>query len=299
MRVFVTGATGYIGSAIVRELTGAGHDVVGLARSDQAAAALTAAGAAAHRGALEDHESLRTGAATAEGVIHNAFKNVGPDTDFAAACEADLRAIETLGEALADSGRPFVVTSGTAALAPLGRLGTESDTAVAGFPRSASEDMALSFAGQGVRASVVRLAPSVHGHTDKKGFVPSLIGLARETGVSGYVGDGANRWPAVHVVDAARLFRAALEQAPAGARLHGVGEEGVAFRDIATAIGWELSLPVTSIPADEAVGHFSWLAMFVSLDNPTASLLTRTQLGWQPEHRGLIADIEEGHYFKN
>ncbi len=299
MRVFVTGATGYIGSAIVRDLIDAGHHVTGLARSDAAAAALAAAGVQAHRGALDDAGSLRIAAAASDGVIHTAFQNVGPDTDFAAACAADLRAVEILGEALAGSGRPLVITSGTALLSP-GRLATEEDAAVPRAPRAASEEAALSFAGRGVRVSVVRLAPSVHsGEADKKGFVPSLIGLARAKGVSAYVGDGSNRWSAVHQLDAARLFRLALESAPAGARLHGAAEEGVPFRDIAGVIGAHLSVPVTSISADEAEGHFSWLAHFVSVDNPTSSALTREQLGWQPVQPGLIADLEEGHYFKD
>ena len=299
MRVFVTGATGYIGSAITRDLIEAGHHVTGLARSDAAADALAAAGAQAYRGALDDAESLRSAAAASEGVIHNAFQNIGPDTDFAAACTADLRAVEILGAALAGSGKPFVVTSGTALLPP-GRLATEDDSAVPGFPRADSENAAMSFADRGVRASVVRLAPSVHsGEADKKGFVPSLIGFARAKGVSAYVGDGSNRWPAVHQLDAARLFRLALESAPAGARLHGAAEEGVPFRDIASAIGAQLNLPVTGISPEEAEGHFSWLAHFVSIDNPTSSALTRKQLGWNPVQPGLIADIEEGHYFKD
>jgi nucleoside-diphosphate-sugar epimerase len=299
VEVFVTGATGYIGSAIVRDLIEAGHHVTGLARSDAAAAALAAAGVQAHSGALDDAASLRSAAAASEGVIHTAFQNVGPDTDFAAACAADLRAVEVLGEALAGSGRPLVVTSGTALLPPR-RLGTEDDMAVPGFPRAASEEAALSFAGRGVRACVVRLAPSVHsGEADKKGFVPSLIGFARATGVSAYVADGSNRWPAVHQLDAARLFRLALESAPAGARLHGAAEEGVPFRAVAAAIGAHLDLPVTAISPEEVQGHFTWLAPFVSIDNPTSSALTRKQLGWNPVQPGLIADIEEGHYFKD
>jgi nucleoside-diphosphate-sugar epimerase len=299
MRVFVTGATGFIGSAITRDLIDAGHHVTGLARSDTAADALAAAGAQAHRGALDDADSLRSAAAASDGVIHSAFQNIGPETDFAAACAADLRAIEILGEALAGSDRPFIVTSGTALLPP-GRLATEDDAAVPGFPRAASEQAALSFAERGVRVSVVRLAPSVHsGEADKKGFVPSLIGFARAKGASAYVGDGSNRWPAVHQLDAATLFRLALESAPAGARLHAAAEEGVPFRDIAAAIGAHLNLPVRSVSLAEAEGHFSWLAHFVSIDNPTSSALTRKQLGWNPAQPGLIADIEEGHYFKD
>jgi nucleoside-diphosphate-sugar epimerase len=298
MRVFVTGATGYIGSAIARDLIDSGHHVTGLARSEGAAVALAAAGVQAHRGALDDADSLRSAAAASEGVIHTAFQNVGPDTDFAAACAADLRAVEILGEALAASGRPLVVTSGTALLPP-GRVATEHDAAVPGTPRAASEEAALSFAGRGVRVSVVRLAPSVHsGEADKKGFVPSLIGFARTKGVAAYVGDGSNRWPAVHQLDAARLFRLALESAVAGMRLHGAAEEGVPFRDIADVIGAHLNVPVTAISTEEAEGHFGFLAPFVSIDNPTSSAITRNQLGWQPMQPGLIADLEEGHYFK-
>jgi nucleoside-diphosphate-sugar epimerase len=301
MRIFVTGATGYIGSAIVSELIDAGHHVVGLARSDTAAAALAAAGAEAHRGALDDPGSLRDGAAAADGVIHAAFQNVGPDTDFAAACRLELRAVETIGEALAGSDRPFVVTSGTGLLTP-GRLATEDaapDPASPAALRAPTEEAVLSLAARGVRASVVRLAPSVHSDADKRGFVPSLIGIARATGVSAHVSDGANRWAAVHRLDAAHLFRLALEAAPAGARLHAVGDEGVPFRDIAGVIGRHLNLPVAGVAAADAASHFGWLAPFASLDNPASSTLTQKQLGWQPVRAGLIPDLDEGHYFND
>ena len=299
MRVFVTGATGYIGSAIVRELLATGHQVVGLARSDTAAAALKAADAKVHRGALDDLDSLRDGAAAADGVIHLAFNNVSETTDFAASAQIDLRAVETLGAALEGTGKPFVITSGTLLLASLGRLGTEEDVADLALPRVASENAVIAFARRGVRSSVVRLAPSVHGEGDKHGFVPSLIGIARAKGVSAFVGDGSNRWPAVHRLDAARLFRLAAEAAPAGSRLHGAGEEGVPFRQIAEAIGRQLKLPVVSVAAENTGDHFGFLSDFVSFDNPTSSTLTQELLGWRPEGPTLIADIEQGHYFKN
>jgi nucleoside-diphosphate-sugar epimerase len=299
MKVFVTGATGYIGSAVVRELLGAGHQVVGLARSDAAAAALTAAGAGVQRGALDDLDSLSSAATAAGGVIHLAFTNISPTTDYAAAAQVDLRAVETIGAALEGSGKPFVNTAGTLMLAMLrlGRPGTEEDAGLVGVPRVGSENATLSMAGRGVRASVVRLAPTVHGDGDKHGFVPSLIGMARASGVSAFVGDGSNLWPAVHRLDAARLYRLALEAAPAGSRLHGAGEEGVPFRDIAEAIGRQLKLPAVSIAAEDAVSHFSFLSAFVQLDNPTSSALTRQRLGWQPQGPRLIEDIEQGHYF--
>jgi nucleoside-diphosphate-sugar epimerase len=294
MRVFVTGASGFIGSAVVPELIGAGHQVVGLARSDASADALAAAGAEVHRGALDDLDSLRDGAAAADGVIHLAF--IHDFSDYASSIQTDLRAVETIGAALEDSGKPLVNTSGTLTLATLGRVGTEGDVPHPAGPRGASENAAIALAGRGVRSSVVRLAPSVHGNGDK-GFVPRLIGIAREKGVSAFVGDGSNRWPAVHRLDAARLYRLATEAAPAGSRLHGAGEEGVPFRDIAEVIGRQLQLPVVSIAAEDAGEHFGFLSAFVSLDNPTSSALTQERLGWTPQGPALIADLERGHYF--
>ncbi|MCL6444112.1 MAG: SDR family oxidoreductase [Alicyclobacillus sp.] len=300
MRVFVTGATGFIGSAVVRELLDAGHQVVGLARSDKAAAALTAAGAYVHRGDLDDLDSLRDGATAADGVIHLAF---GHDfSDYAGAVATDFRAVETIGEALKGSGKPFVNSSGTLALTYIspGRLGTEEDFAEDGsqIPRMASENATIALAELGVRSSVVRLAPSVHGER-KKGFVGTLIDIARDKGVSAYVGDGSNRWSAVHRLDAAHLFCLALEKASAGSRLHGVADEGVPFRDIAGVIGKHLNLPVVSISREEASSHFGWLGVFVSLDNPTSSALTQARLGWRPVHPGLISNLEQGHYFNS
>ena len=295
MRVFVTGGTGFVGSAVVRELLDAGHQVSGLARSDEAAAALTAAGAEVHRGSLADAASLRGGADASDGVIHLAFNNLSESTDFAASCAADRLAIETLGEALAGSGRPLVVTSGTGLLPP-GRVGTEQDepdTTPFAALRGASEAAALGFAGRGVRAVVLRLPFSVHGAGDH-GFVPALIGIARAAGVSAYPGDGANRWPAVHRLDAANLFRVAVEGVPAGVRLHGVAEEGVPVRDIAEVIGRHLSVPVRSV---SDAGHFGFLAHFVTADGPASSALTRERTGWQPVQPGLIADLDKGHYF--
>ncbi|MEU3614668.1 SDR family oxidoreductase [Streptomyces sp. NPDC006872] len=296
MRVFITGATGFIGSAVVQELIGAGHQVLGVARSDAGAALLAAAGAEVHRGDFADLDGLVSGAADADGVIHLAFQH--DFTDFEASARTERRAIEMLGESLAGSGRPFVVTSGTAGLPP-GRVGTEEDGFVADSPAAAripTEAAALAFAARDVRVSAVRLAPSVHGVGDH-GFVPRLIDLARERGVSAYVGDGANRWPAVHRLDAARLYRLALESAPAGTRLHGVDDEGVPFREIATIIGRRLDLPVTAIPAAEAPAHFGWLGALVGRDIPASSAGTRKLLDWQPEHPTLLADLAEGHYF--
>jgi nucleoside-diphosphate-sugar epimerase len=296
MRIFVTGATGFIGSAVVRELLEAGHQVVGLARSDTATTALTAAGAEVHRGALDDLDSLQEGAAAADGVIHLAY--IHDFANIAASGPIDLRAVEAIGAALTGTGKPFVVTAGVLVGSP-GRLVREQDAPVPGsfgVHRIPSENAAIALAQRGVRSSVVRLAPSVHGEGDY-GFVPTLIGIARDKRISAMVGDGTNRWPAVHRLDAARLFRLAVEVAPAGSRLHGVGEEGVPLRDIAGVIGRQLNLPVVSMSREEADAHFGWLAAVASLDSPATSAATQELLGWRPVHPALIADLEEGHYF--
>ena len=296
MKVFVTGATGYIGSAVVHELLEVGHQVLGLARSDSTAAALTAAGAEVHRGSLDDLDSLRSGIVGVDGVINLAY--VHDFSNIEDADVIDLHAVETMVAALEGTGKPFVGTSGTLILPP-GRLGTEEDAGPTGVRRVASENAALSMVAHGVRSAVVRLAPTVHGKSDAHGFIPTLIGIARTKGVSAFVDDGSNRWSAVHRLDAANLFRLAVEVAPAGSRLHGAAEEGVLFRDIAEAIGRQLKLPVVSIPAEDASDHFGWLSSMVSVDNPTSSVLTRERVGWQPKGPTLIADIEQGHYFKN
>jgi nucleoside-diphosphate-sugar epimerase len=292
MRVFVTGASGFIGSAIVQELLGAGHQVLGLARSDASAQAIAAAGAQVHRGSLTDLASLRSGAAAADGVIHLAFIH-----DFSAYAEAgatDQQAITTLGEELAGSDRPLLVTAGLAGFA-LGRPATEEDTP--SMMVRPSEPTALALAAQGVRASVVRLAASVHDRGDY-GFVPTLINIARQTGVAAYVGEGLNRWPAVHRLDAARLYRLALEQGAAGVCYHGVADEGIAMRDIAAIIGQHLSLPVVSKTPEEAADHFGWMARFISMDMPASSTRTQQQLNWHPSHPSLLADLAHGDYFK-
>jgi nucleoside-diphosphate-sugar epimerase len=302
VRVFVTGATGFVGSAIVKELLDAGHQVLGLARSDASAASLAAIGAGVQRGDINDLESLTRGAQASDGVIHTAFmheflRSSSPD-DFAAgykaAAEADRRAIETMSAVLAGSERPLVFASGAAGLAP-GRVATEDDRPEP-VGRGQTEEVVDELASRGVRSSLVRLAPSVHGDGDH-GFVPTLIQIARAKGASGYVDEGANRWPAVHRLDAAVLFRLALEKAPAGSRLHGVSEEGVPLRDIATTIGKQLNVPVISVPSASAMEHFGPFARFVAMDVRASSRLTRERLGWNPAQRGLIEDLEAGTYF--
>ncbi|HEX5290213.1 MAG TPA: SDR family oxidoreductase [Streptosporangiaceae bacterium] len=299
MRVFVTGASGHIGSAVVPELLQAGHQVVGLARSDRSAAALAAAGAEVQRGDLDDLDGLRAAAAAADGVIHLAFKHdlMGAG-DVAGAAAADLAATKALAEALDGTGRPLVTTSGTLLLAGItGRPGTEADASPGG-PRVEAENLVISLAGRGVRSSAVRLPPIVHSPLDHHGFAHILIGIARQTGQSGYVADGANRWPSVHTLDAARVYRLALEGAPAGTRLHAVADEGIPFRDIASAIGRGTGVPTASISAADAAERFAFLGALVGLDNPVSSAATRTLLGWEPAHPGLLEDLAQGHYFE-
>jgi nucleoside-diphosphate-sugar epimerase len=294
MKIFVTGATGFIGSAIVRELIDAGHQVLGLARSDAGAKSLIAAGAHVHRGDLKDLESLRSGAAMSDGVIHTAF--IHDFSNFQANCEIDKRAIETLGSALEGSDRPLLVTSGLATVAE-GRTPTEEDAPVSlspAYPR-ASEVTAETLLKRGARVSVVRL-PQVH-NTIKQGLVTYAIAVAREKGVSAYVGDGLNRWAAVHVLDAARLYRLALEKQEVGARYHAVAEEGVPVRDIAEAIGRALNVPVVPKSAEEAAAHFGGIGMFVGRDLIGSSVQTQRRLGWRPTGPGLITDLDRAHYF--
>jgi nucleoside-diphosphate-sugar epimerase len=297
MRVFVTGASGHLGSAIVPELIAAGHDVVGLARSDTAAAAVTALGATVHRGDLEHLDGIRKAAEDSDGVIHLAFNHEQMRTgDYAVAVATDLAVVHALGDALAGTGKPLVGTSGTLALANLGRPGTEEDAAAPG-PRTDAENAVIGFAERGVRSSVVRVPPITHSTLDRHGFARTLIAIAKRTGVAGYPGDGTNRWPAGHTLDVGHLYRLALEDAPAGTRWHAVGDEGIPVREIAGSIGDHLDLPTASIAADRLEAHFGFLAMLIGLDNPTSSLVTRRILGWEPTHPGLLADFDHGDYF--
>lgn len=296
MRIFVTGASGFVGTAVVQELLTGGHTVLGLAHSDTAAASIEAAGATAHRGSLEDLDTLRAGVAAADGVIHTAFNH--DFSRFKESCEVDRRVIEALGAALAGSDRPLIITSALGVL-PKGSLVTEDSAPASGpqaHPRAATEAASDAVAARGVRVSVVRLPPSVHGEGDH-GFVPALIGIARQKATAAYLGDGTNRWPAVHRRDAARLYRLAVEQAVPGRRYHAVAEQGIVFRDIASTIGRVLNLPVISKPPSEAAQHFGWFGSFAAMDVPASSTRTGDQLGWHPSHVGLIADLEQGHYF--
>lgn len=295
MRVFVTGATGFIGSAVVKELISAGHKVLGLARSDAGAKSLTAAGAQVHRGDVEDLESLRSGAAASDAVIHLAF--IHDFSNFAKNCEIDKRAIETLGTALEGSKRPLLITSGLATVAQR-RMPTEDDAPLPPSPTypRASEATAEALLERGVRASTVRL-PQVH-DTVKQGLITYLVAVAREKGVSAYVGEGHNRWAAVHVLDAARLYRLAIEKQEAGARYHAVAEEGGLVRDIAEAIGRGLRMPIASKSSEEAAAHFGWLGMFASRDLIGSSAITQQRLGWRPTGPALITDLKNMTYFE-
>ena len=302
MRVFVTGASGHIGSALVPELLEHGHEVVGLARSDRSAAALEAAGAQAYRGDLDDLDGLHEAAKSADGVVHLAFKHEAMAAgDYRTAIADDLKAIEAMGAALEGTGKPFVGTGGTLMLAHAGitgRAGTEDDVLADG-PRVEAENTVIGLGERGIRSSYIRLSPIVHSSLDHHGFAHILIAIARGKGVAGYVGDGANRWPAVHTLDAARLYRLAVESAPAGSRLHGVADEGVPFREIAEVIGQRLGVPTASIAPQDAGEHFGFLGNFVGLDDLTSNARTRQLLSWEPAHEGLIDDLTHGHYFDN
>ncbi|EPX71379.1 NAD dependent epimerase/dehydratase [Schizosaccharomyces octosporus yFS286] len=299
MRVFVTGATGFIGSEIVRQLLAGGHEVIGLVRSEEKAAKLKAAGAIPHFGSLEDLDSLKTGAAQSDGVIHTAFNHdfIHDFSKYPKSCEADCRVIETIGEVLKGSNRPFVTTSGTAVLPSTGTLGTEvTEIPQSSISRHLGENATLKLASQGVRSSVVRLAPSVHGPGDYA-FIPMIISIAKAKGESVYVEQGSNRWPSVHRQDAANLFILALEKGTPGSIFHGVAEEGIPTKDIATLIGKRLNVPVVSKSSEEAKKQFGFLSYFLSSDNPTSSALTRQLLGWKPSHPTLLDDLASDAYF--
>jgi len=304
MRIFVTGASGWIGSAVVTELLGASHEVVGLARSDESAERLEAVGAIVQRGDLDDPEGLARAAGDSEGVIHLAFQHASGG-NFAAAGAADRRAVEVMGAALAESDRPFVIASAMIGLSS-GRAATENDGLVASPAvranpagrRAATALLALSLRGIGVRSSVLRFARAVHGEGDH-GFMATLVGIARERGVAAYVGDGSSRWSAVDRSDAARLARLAVEGAPAGSVLHAVGDEGVPFREIAEAMGRQLGIPTTSLAPEDAPEHFGFMAQFIALDSPVTATITRELLGWEPSGPGLLEDLDQAHYYRS
>jgi nucleoside-diphosphate-sugar epimerase len=295
MRVFMTGASGWIGSAVIPELLGAGHDVVGLARSDASAAAVEALGAEAFRGSLDDPSSLFEVVAKSDGVVH-----LGYNHDFSqmqAAADTDRGVVEAIGTVLKNSHRPFVVAGGVIGIAS-GRIATEHDQPDPGLhPRTANVDYVLSLANDGVRSSCVRFAPTVHGEGDH-GFIATLVAIARQQGSSGYVGDGTNCWPAVHRLDAARLVRLALEGAPAGTSLHAVAESGIPTKSIAEAIGTGLGLPIVSIARDDAAEHFGWMGRFFGANATASNTITRELLGWDPTHQGLLEDLAAGYYFR-
>lgn len=295
MRVFLTGASGFVGSAIVQELIGAGHQVVGLVRSESAASTLAKAGGEPFMGDLGDIDGLQRGAGAADAVIHTAFTH--DFTNFAAAAAADKRAIDAFGAALDGSNRPLITTSGLLGIKPgSGDLITEADASTS--PVRLSEATTIDQTGLGVRTSVIRLAPSVHGPGDDHGFIATLIDIARAKGVSAYIGDGANRWPGVHRLDAARLYRLVLENGTAGSRYNATAETGLAVRQIAELIGERLHLPVVSISPDEATGHFGWMALFARMDCPASSQQTQDRLGWEPVHPDLRSDLDAGFYFR-
>ena len=300
MRVLVTGASGHIASTVVPELLASGHAVVGLARSDASGVTLTALGATVHRGDLDDLEGLKAAAASSDGVIHLAFKHDEMRSgNLAGAVAADLAVVHALGDALAGTGKPLVAASPTMLPAMAGQTATltEDDATPSQVPRGEAENTVIGLAARGVRSSIVRIPPITHSTLDRHGFARALIGIARQTGVASYPGDGANRWPAGHTLDVGHLFCMALEKAPVGSRLHAVGDEGIPMREIAQSIGDHLGLQTASIPYGQLETHFGFLATLIALDNPTSNLVTRRVIGWEPTHPGLISDFDHGDYF--
>jgi nucleoside-diphosphate-sugar epimerase len=298
MRVFVTGASGHIASAVVPELIAAGHEVTGLARSDTSAAAVEKLGATVHRGDLDDLDGLARAAAASDGVVHLAFNHEQMRSgDSAGAAATEFALVHAFGDALAGTGKPLVAASGTLMVAGLGRPGTEEDEGVIAGGRGDNERAVIALAERGVRSSVVRISPITHSTLDRHGFARVLIAIAKEKGVAGYPGDGANRWPAVHTLDVGHLFRLAVEQAPAGTRWHAAGDEGIPVRDIARSIAGHLGIPAASIPADQLRDHFGFLATLIGMDDPVSTAITRRVLGWEPVHPGLLADFDAADYF--